>query len=359
MSIIFAILIFSFLIFIHEFGHFFTAKLSGVRVNEFAMFMGPAIWKKKKGETLYSIRCIPIGGYCAMEGEDQDTDDPRSFQKAAWWKRLIILVAGSAMNLLAGFLIVLVVNLFTWTAFLHVDDIRAGSSLSEQGGIQAGDTILQIDDFVIDETADWDAALAPKEEIKQADVLVLRDGQEILLEDVNFELREFQADDGGEAGKFYGITISWNAEPSLRQDFGNLLSDTWDDCVYFAKAIWMGLGDLLSGKVGVEDMSGPVGIVDMMNDVATSSSSFGAGFLQLMTLAGFIAINLGIMNMLPIPALDGGRVLALLVTTLITKITKKPVNPKIEGYIHAGGMILLLLFMAFIMFNDIYKIFAR
>ena len=111
MSIIFAILIFSFLIFIHEFGHFITAKLSGVRVNEFAMFMGPAIWKKQKGETLYSIRCIPIGGYCAMEGEDQDTDDPRSFQKAKWWKRLIILVAGSAMNLIAGILIMAIVFL--------------------------------------------------------------------------------------------------------------------------------------------------------------------------------------------------------------------------------------------------------
>ena len=105
MTILFAILLFSFLIFIHELGHFVAAKASGVQVNEFSMFMGPAIWKKQKGETLYSIRCIPIGGYCAMEGEDQDTENPRSFLKAAWWKRLIVLVAGSAMNFIAGFLI--------------------------------------------------------------------------------------------------------------------------------------------------------------------------------------------------------------------------------------------------------------
>ena len=109
MSIVFAILLFSVLIFVHELGHFVAAKLSGVQVNEFSMFMGPAIFKKQKGETLYSIRCIPIGGYCAMEGEDEDTDNPRSFHKAAWWKRLIILVAGAAMNFLAGLLILVAV----------------------------------------------------------------------------------------------------------------------------------------------------------------------------------------------------------------------------------------------------------
>ena len=102
-SIVLGVLLFSVLIFVHEFGHFFTAKLSNVQVNEFSMFMGPAIWKKQKGETLYSIRCIPFGGYCAMEGEDSDTDNPRSFQKAAWWKRIIILVSGAAMNFIAGF----------------------------------------------------------------------------------------------------------------------------------------------------------------------------------------------------------------------------------------------------------------
>ena len=109
MTILFAILLFSLLIFVHELGHFLVAKASGVQVNEFAIFMGPAIWKKQKGETLYSIRCIPIGGYCAMEGEDTDTDNPRSFQKAAWWKRFIILVAGAAMNFVVGVLILLIV----------------------------------------------------------------------------------------------------------------------------------------------------------------------------------------------------------------------------------------------------------
>ena len=128
MSIIFAILIFSFLIFVHEFGHFITAKLSGVQVNEFAIFMGPTIWKKQKEETLYSIRCIPIGGYCAMEGEDKDTDNPRSFQKAAWWKRLIILVAGSGMNFIAGILIMVLVFLPAQQFIVPtISNIEAGS----------------------------------------------------------------------------------------------------------------------------------------------------------------------------------------------------------------------------------------
>ena len=111
MSILFAILLFSILIFVHELGHFGAAKLSGVRVNEFSLFMGPAIWKKQAGETLYAIRTIPIGGYCAMEGEDGGSDDPRSFDRAAWWKRLIILVAGAAMNFITGVLLMVVVYL--------------------------------------------------------------------------------------------------------------------------------------------------------------------------------------------------------------------------------------------------------
>ena len=352
MSIIFAILIFSFLIFIHEFGHFITAKLSGVQVNEFAVFMGPAIWKKQKGETLYSIRCIPIGGYCAMEGEDQDTDNPRSFQKAAWWKRLIILVAGSAMNLIAGFLIVVLVNSFAMMPVPQIDSLRTGSSLTQEGGLQAGDMILQMNDYTIEYTSDFDKILAENEGVKEFDVLVVRDGKELLLQDVTFERREFQKDSEGEAGLFYGLT--WKTR---RLSFGEVITHSWLDCVSFVEMVWMSLGMLLSGEASVGDLTGPVGIVGMMSDMANASASVWSAVLNMLYFGGFIAINLGVMNMLPVPALDGGRVLALLVTTAIVKITKKPVNPKIEGYIHAGGMILLLGFMAVIMFKDIFTIF--
>ena len=352
MSIIFAILIFSFLIFIHEFGHFITAKLSGVQVNEFAMFMGPAIWKKQRGETLYSIRCIPIGGYCAMEGEDQDTDNPRSFQKAAWWKRLIILVAGSAMNLVAGFLIVVLVNSFALTPIPEIESLRTGSALMEEGGLQADDVILQIDGYAVEHTSDFDKILGKNDEAKKLDVLVLRDGKQVLLQDVTFELREFQQDAEGEAGLYYGLT--WKTR---RLTFGEVISHSWLDCVSFVEMVWMSLGMLFSGEAGVGDLTGPVGIVGMMSDMANASASVSSAVLNMLYFGGFIAINLGVMNMLPIPALDGGRVFALLITTAIVKITKKPVNPKIEGYIHAGGMILLLGFMAFVMFKDIFTIF--
>ena len=144
MSILFAILLFSFLIFIHELGHFVAAKMSGVQVNEFSMFMGPAIAKWRRGETQYSIRCIPIGGYCAMEGEDEDTENPRSFQKAAWWKRLIILAAGSVMNFLAGVLIVaIVLSCQPGYVTTELATVEPWSMVGGENGLQAGDTIVE------------------------------------------------------------------------------------------------------------------------------------------------------------------------------------------------------------------------
>ena len=140
MSVLFAIILFSVLIFVHELGHFVAAKVSGVQVNEFSMFMGPAIFKKQVGETLYALRCIPLGGYCAMEGEDEDTDNPRSFQKAAWWKRLIILVAGAAMNFLVGVLIMIVIYLpVQRVAVPVIDSFEAFSTVSGENGLQVGD----------------------------------------------------------------------------------------------------------------------------------------------------------------------------------------------------------------------------
>ena len=146
MSILFAILLFSFLIFIHEFGHFIAAKLSGVQVNEFSMFMGPAIYKKQHGETLYSVRCIPIGGYCAMEGEDEDTDNPRSFQKAVWWKRLIILVAGAALNFLVGVMIMVIVFLPAKQFITPVvSSFEPWSTVQGEEGLRVGDRFLEVD----------------------------------------------------------------------------------------------------------------------------------------------------------------------------------------------------------------------
>ena len=187
MSIVFAILLFSFLIFIHELGHFVSAKLSGVQVNEFAIFMGPAIAKWKWGQTQYSVRCIPVGGYCAMEGEDEDTDNPRSFQKAAWWKRLIILAAGSFMNFVAGVLIVAVV-LFCQPAYAttQIVEIEPWSTVSEGNGLQQGDEILKFDGKPIRIYEDFSLATMLIAD-GEYDILVRRDGQKVLLKDVRME----------------------------------------------------------------------------------------------------------------------------------------------------------------------------
>ena len=354
MYILFAILIFSFLIFIHELGHFITAKLSGVQVNEFSLFMGPAIFKKQKGETLYSIRCIPLGGYCAMEGEDEESDNPRAFTRAKWWKRAIILVAGAAMNFVAGFLMVLIVNCFVVQAVPQVDSLRTGSTLAQEGGLMAGDIVLEMNGQTVGSTTDFSEILAQDESVTQFDVLVIRDGQQVLLEDVTMIPQEFPENEEGAAGTYYGI--QW---ATRKLTAGEVLTKSWEDCVYFVKLVWMSLGMLLSGEAGFSDMSGPVGIVSTMNDMAQASASTADAVLNLLYFGAFIAVNLAVMNLLPIPALDGGRVVGLLLTTAVEGITKKKLNPKYEAYIHGAGMMILLVLMAVILFKDVFTIFTR
>ena len=350
MSVLFAILIFSVLIFVHEFGHFAAAKLSGVQVNEFAMFMGPAIWKKQKGETLYSIRCIPIGGYCAMEGEDEDTDNPRSFQKAAWWKRLIILVAGAAMNFLFGILVFAVLYL--------PGDVVTAPVISEftdccifnnQEGLQLGDEILEIDGEKI-YVASNISTLFTLNGTGTHDIVVERDGQRIEFHD--FTMAHTHVDENGKEYLHYGISMG-----SEEATLGVKLKTIWNTTIDNVRNVRLSLQMLFTGKAGFSDLSGPVGIVDMMSDVASSAKSWTDAALSLVYFGGFLAVNLGVMNLLPIPALDGGRAVALLLTTAVEGVTKKKINPKYEGYIHAAGMILLLGLMALIMFKDIFTIF--
>ncbi len=355
MTIIFAILLFSLLIFVHELGHFVAAKLSGVQVNEFSMFMGPAIFKKQKGETLYSIRCIPIGGFCAMEGEDQDTDNPRSFQKAAWWKRLIILVAGAAMNFIVGFLLFVIVYAPVDKLTVPVvSSFESYSTLNVAGGLQVGDEILEIDGEKIYSVSNFTTILYLNDNAEDKhDVLVRRDGIKVELEDLVMQTHTVTLEDGTTA-EMYGIVFS-----QVDGGFWNTLKYGWNETVDSVRNVRLSLQMLLTGKAGLSDMSGPVGIVDMMSDVADASSSWSVALLNLLWFGGFLAVNLGVMNLLPIPALDGGRVVGLLLTTVIEKITKKKLDPKYEGYIHGIGMVLLLALMAVIMFKDIIFIFKE
>ena len=351
MSILFAILLFSVLIFVHELGHFVAAKLSGVQVNEFAMFMGPALVKWKRGETQYSIRCIPIGGYCAMEGEDADTDSPRSFQKAKWWKRLIILVAGSFMNFVIGVLIVAVV-LFCQPRYAtpQIDTVESWSTLAAENGLRQGDTILEFDGKKISIYEDFTLATMMIPD-GNYDTVVLRDGQRVMLENVRWER---QSVDDGNGGKVMLFGLSFAVKDTTAASVpGRILPTAFNH----VKSVVISLKMLVTGQAGLQDMTGPVGIVQIMSESADAAGSAAGALLNMLWFGGFIAINLAVMNMLPIPALDGGRVVGLLITTTVEKITKKKLNSKIEGYIHAVGMVLLMALMALILFKDIFVIF--
>lgn len=352
-SVIFAIILFSLLIFVHELGHFLTAKAFKVRVNEFSMFMGPAIFKKQVGETLYALRCIPIGGYCAMEGEDEDTDDPRSFQKAAWWKRLIILVAGAAMNFIAGLLLFAIVFMPMKSMGTPViESFTAESLVNGPEGLQVGDEILKLDGERIYVLGDFSTILSINGG-EVHDIELLRDGEKVVLDD--FLMKPYEiTDESGNTVRLFGINFT-----SITPTFWDKLEYVWDFSIDNIRNVRLSLQMLFSGKAGLKDMSGVVGIVSIMSDAATESDTWKDALITLLYFCGFLAVNLAVMNLLPIPALDGGRAVALLLTTAIQAITKKKIDTKYEGYIHAAGMVLLLALMALITFKDIFTIFKR
>ena len=342
MYILFAILIFGFLIFIHELGHFLTAKALDVQVNEFSICMGPAIVKKQKGETLYALRCIPVGGYCAMEGEDEESDNPRAFTSKVWWKRLIILAAGSFMNFLTGLVVLaMIYSCVAGFSTAKISGFFDGCPLESEQGLQVGDELYKIDGRRVYIYSDVGTLLARNKTGKFDLVVKLND----------FEMKQQLYEVDGEQQLKYGLYFGYE-----EKTVGTVLKNTWYTALDFARLAWMSLGDLVSGLVSVNDMSGPVGVVSVIAQTGQSAATTADGILNVLYLGAFIAINLAVMNMLPLPALDGGRAFLLLVNTVFTAITKKKIPSKFEGYIHAAGMILLLAFMAFITFKDIWKL---
>ncbi len=353
MSVIFAILLFSFLIFIHELGHFVTAKLSGVQVNEFSMFMGPAIWKKQVGETLYAIRCIPIGGYCAMEGEEGDSDNPRSFSRAAWWKRLLILVAGAAMNFLAGILILTLLTIPDQQYVMpYVAEIEPGCAIAGEQGIQVGDRFLEVDGEKIYIYSNFSTIIGLNGGDVH-DIVLERDGQKVYLDDFYLEKREFLEEDGSTSLRYGFSFVLEEATLSAK------LKYAWNSALDMARLVRLSLKMLLNGQAGFQDLGGPVMIVQQMTQVAEQSETAFYAFLNLLYFGAFIAINLAVMNLLPLPALDGGRVVGLLLTTLVETVIRRKINPKYEAYLHGAGMVLLLILMGVIFFKDIVALIWR
>lgn len=341
LQIILAILAFGVLVIVHEFGHFITAKRGGVQVNEFWIGMGPTLLKHEHKGTLYCLKLLPFGGACVMEGEDGESENEHAFGKAKLPRRMLIVCAGALMNFLVGFLIVLAVMQpngpnggYIVSTIASVDPASTAA-----GDLKAGDEILKIDGYHILVRSDFETALSRTASITHK-VTVRREGEKVTLPSVKLEATVTDAN----GNKRIGITFA-----ELPDSLGMHLSMSVRTAVNYARLVWSSMGMLVSGQVGVDQLAGPVGMAEVMADTAKYS------MISFFQLVAFISINLGVMNLLPLPALDGGR----LVFLIIEGIRRKPVPPRYEGYVHAAGLMLLLMLMVYVTGQDVLRIFMR
>lgn len=338
----FALLFFGVIIMIHECGHFACAKLFKVKVNEFSLGMGPALFKRKKGDTLYAVRLFPIGGYVAMEGEDDASEDDRAFNKKPVWQKMIIVVAGALMNLILGF-ILMVLLLTTSTDLIGTNTIKEfyPDAVSLQYGLQAGDRFAEIDGHHVWSELDL-SFLMSRSQDGVFDFVVERDGEKVTLNDVHFATEQQN-----------GITLIQYDFIIIGEQPGflNIVKNAFTQSASIVRMVWLSVFDLVTGRYGMSELAGPVGTVDIIADVTAQAVSSGS-LTNLLTIMAFITINVGVANLLPLPALDGGRFLFLAVEA----VRRKPVNPKYEGYVHAAGLALLLLLMVVVTYNDIARI---
>lgn len=334
-----AILFFGLLISIHELGHFTFAKLFKVKVNEFALGMGPAIFKKKKGETLYALRLLPIGGYVSMEGEDAESQDENAFNRKKVWQRIIIVAAGAIMNLILG--VVIVATVLSMEDLIGTNQILEfhEGAISQQTGLEVGDEFLEIDGHRVFSDTDI-SFLMGRSDDGVFDMTVLRDGEKVELKDVTFKTEK--------DGKYTFITYDF-VILGEETNFFNVIENSFKRSASIARLVWLSFFDLITGRYGLTDLSGPVGTVNVIADAAAGAVESKDGLITALTMMAFISINIGIFNLIPLPALDGGRLFFL----IIEGIRRKPINPKYEGYVHGAGLALLLLLMLVVTFNDI------
>ena len=345
-----AILVFGVLIAVHELGHFMAAKACGVRVNEFSIGMGPALWKKQKGETQYSLRLFPVGGFCAMEGEEEDSDDPTALNNQGFWAKLLIFAAGAAMNFIAGLLIILVLYADAQAFYVPVvAGFADGCPLESADGLQEGDRLLRIDGEKVYVYSDI-SLLMGLNKTGAFDLQIERNGEVITLRDFTMERREY-TDQNGKAYTGYGLYFG--AEEAT---LGRKLSYSWNNAMDFARLVRLSLQMLVTGQAGVKDPSGPVGIVSTMTQVGEQAATTRAAVENIAYLAALIAVNLAVMNLLPLPALDGGKIFFLVINAVSMQLFKKQIPAKYENYIHFAGLILLLALMAVITFSDVWKL---
>lgn len=337
MSFLVSILVFSIVIVIHELGHFVVAKKSGIKVNEFSVGMGPRLAGIKKGETEYSIRALPIGGYVAMEGEDEESDSEGSFSNAPVQNRIAVVVAGAVMNLILGFAILLYMVSSQDAITSKTVSIFHENAMTQQTGLQVDDEIIAVNgrrcyianDIIYEFARTQDGVV---------DFTVRRDGKVIELNDVTFET--YEAEDGTKQ-----LVLDFYVYPA-EKTVSSVIKEAVNWTVSYARMIFLSLVDMITGHVAINQMSGPVGIVSVISE-ATS-----VGLEPVLNIMALITINLGVFNLVPFPALDGGR----LVFLIIEFLRGKPINPKYEIWVNTAGMVALLAFMAFVTFSDVTKL---
>ncbi len=434
--IVIGILIFELIIFIHEFGHFITAKKFGVQVNEFAIGMGPKLFQFEKGETKYSIRLLPIGGYCAMEGENEESDNERALINKPVWQRMIIVLAGAFNNIVLG-LVMMMILMCQSSAFSSttIADF-AQAAFTSKSGLQAGDTLVKIGDYKISCSRDISFALAlmdiktvdgndfsiykedcgytllrqytslkeedytedellaitkafdagieklnvcttkeeadtitnatlaevnklaktdykpeereymPERRRFRTNVDIIRNGSRITVENVDFYTYLGENDEPT-------VALDFSVEP-IKKNVGTLITESAKSTFSVVRMVWVSLSGLITGRFGMNDIAGPVGTASVVKQAAQVGlkSGFGEAVNNILYVMMIITVNLGIVNVLPLPALDGGRFLFMVIEVII----RKPVPQKYEGAIHTIGFLILLGFIGFVTLNDIIKI---
>ncbi|WHH58973.1 RIP metalloprotease RseP [Petroclostridium sp. X23] len=335
-TLISAIIVFALLIFFHELGHFTVAKLVGIKVHEFAIGMGPQLLKHKKGDTMYSIRALPIGGYVMMEGEVESSTDEKAFSNKPLWARIAVVAAGAIMNFFLGFIIFVVMLSYEPEIPQAVIGKLIPNKPAQGVGLQEGDRIIRLNNYKVHIQEDVRYFL-DKNRDNPIDVTVLRDNQKMTFTLVP-ELEE----------KYQSYIMGYEAL-TVSKNIVNITQYAYYRTVFLTKVIFASLGDLVTGKAGMNQVSGPVGIVQGIGTAAKE------GLRNLAFLAALISINLGIFNLLPIPALDGSKIMFL----LIEGVRKKPISPEKEGMVHFVGFAMLILLLVFVTFNDIVRMVGQ
>lgn len=351
--LIFAILLLGFIIMVHEFGHYIFARITGVKVEEFAVGMGPKIWGTRKGETDYSVRAIPVGGFCRFVGEDEESDSPEALAKQKRWKRFLILFFGAGMNFVLAYLAIVLFLGFFGVIVEPVPAIYAvvEGGPAQQAGILPGDVITQINGVPIsfDEVGLNEMTKLISETGVSADIQVMRDG-----ESIDLKVSTYRAMDGvlstPEALAEYSASRSMIGISLGRETKASFLEAIRASGSYFkfyATAMIDGLREMVFGRAGLDDTMGPVGLISTIGQQTRES-----GWQAVLSLTALISMNLGIVNLLPLPALDGGR----LVFLLVEMIRRKPLPPEKEGMVHAIGLVLFFALIVVVTYKDIARL---